>query len=877
MLTIIPNGTLKKGDPFPMIDVPTDVTGTDYTDFELEDYQWWAYSKSFNDWLKTSGRSWKASESEHSKEIEALVEKWKTEKIKDGNPVMSFAEFIKESLSFKYDKDLKSIFEEGEADGSNVSEGTGITQEQQIKFLFAYNKLLKQGAIQTTFDTNSDFNSGDEKAFFLTLHLKDDNEEALNLKGVKFISKSSETGGAGKLASAKEMYPGPYEIPQEASSNYLVTKFQQDLTSISIWAAGLISSWGIFTVAASVAAPFLFYRVLNAWQFSSAVSAIGKSGGSNAAKSIADLLRGGKAAKNARKGAGVFGRLGKIGTFVFKEGLGTVKGFKYASQAWKMSSKIKTAGRVLNAGKAFLRGVGASATRAIPVVGWVLLAVDAVGSMINWYSDNQAPTPDEALEAFDAKLTFSPTMVKVGESIVLCWSQPDNSAWGAALSFVVSNMGETRTVMEMVKIMDDVNGYSLFILLSANSESLNEQLKNNLLTLIAISNSSNLEQGIIDNPDFSGRICSVSRQDVDAEGNSIEVPFDFQGACNWETLVKAVEESEGVLFKADPNAPETYEFNFEDMDGDKINVVGTLVTDSDLANLTSDDIQRIFYGGIDVDSDGNAKIKDDEETGEPEETEETVSEKSKVVSFDSFSVGILNEENPAEGGGENIDSVLDAYTQPAMLAIYVCDKPQNKAYASKEIGKKKKLPLFTNFAINPDDYNAKPGDPIEVSTNSTEQIEDPRAGYVEQKEGETVERNPIDTEDPTKVEGGGEEGAEKVQAGGEKIQAPDIVRKERRNTTIIKDKDKDGGVNMMDEFVSDDDKEILGINNWDSITMVKVKYDKNNPDLPIKIILRNKNADFMDRSREYTKEDGESFDVAKKLVGSAQSNLEVKK
>ena len=45
MYVIIPNGTIKKGDPFPMIDIPTDVAGKDYTDFGLDDFQWWAYSK----------------------------------------------------------------------------------------------------------------------------------------------------------------------------------------------------------------------------------------------------------------------------------------------------------------------------------------------------------------------------------------------------------------------------------------------------------------------------------------------------------------------------------------------------------------------------------------------------------------------------------------------------------------------------------------------------------------------------------------------------------------------------------------------------------------------------------------------------------------
>ena len=866
MYVIIPNGTIKKGDPFPMIDIPTDVAGKDYTDFGLDDFQWWAYSKPFNDWFKTSGRSWQASESEIMSDGDALVERWKAEKVKDGKPIMSFLDFVNESIRSEYIE----LFEEG-PEGEASSEGTGITQQDQIKFLFAYTKLVKQGAIQTTFDMNTDFNVGDEKAFFLTLVQEDAEEQALNMKAFKFKAKTGASSGAGRLAQGTVMYPGaPYKIPPDATSNYIVTKIQQDLSSLGIWAQGMLAGWGVYTVAGIVAAPFLIYRVLNGWKFASTVRAIGSSGGLDAAKTIADLFKGGGA---ARKGTGIFGRLGKIGKFVFKEGLGTAKGFKLAKQAWSMSSKVGTSLRVLNTSKAFLRGTAAAATRAIPVYGWVLLAVDAVGSMINWYSDNQAPTPDEAVKLFDGKKTFSPSSIEVGETIVLCWSQPDDSAWGAALSFVFSNAGETRTILEMTKIIGEASGYSLFILQSANSSGLNEQIKGSMLTLVAVPNSAKLENGFADNDDFSGRICSVSKEDVNAEGDAIPVPFDFQGVCNWDTLVSAVESAEGVFFKADPNAPATYEFNFEDMDGDRINVVGTLVTDEDLANLTNDDIERIFYGGIDT---GNSRRGEEAESEEEEEedmedleTEET-NESFRVVNFESFKSGRLYE----SGEEDDTSDVLEAFQGPAFIAIYVCDEPNSKAYASREIGRKKRLPQFTNFAINPDNYNARPGTTIELDVNSDEDIEDPKAGYAEYREGSEVDREVV-VEEPTEGGEGSEGGTGGVQAGDAKIIAPDITKKERKHSTVIKDGDKDGGINLMDEFLTTEDKGILGISDWDKITMVKARYD-NSGEIS-KIIIRNKDAEFMKKSKEYSPEEIESFEIAKKLLQSAQSRLEVKK
>ena len=870
MYVIIPNGTLTKGDPFPMIDIPTDVAGKDYTDFELEDFQWWAYSKPFNDWFKTSGRSWQASESEIMSDGDALVERWKAEKVKEGKPIMSFLDFVNESIRSEYIE----LFEEGPEDASEArSEGTGITQQDQIKFLFAYTKLVKQGAIQTTFDMNTDFNVGDEKAFFLTLVQEDAEEQALNMKAFKFKAKTGASSGAGRLAQGSVMYPGaPYKIPPDATSNYIVTKIQQDLSSLGIWAQGMLAGWGVYTVAGIVAAPFLIYRVFNGWKFASTVRAIGSVGGGlDTAKTIADLFKGGKA---ARGGLGIFGKVGKsVGSYIFKEGLGTVKAFKAANQAWKMSSKVNTARRVLNTSKAFLRGTVAGGARFIPVLGWVLTAVDAVGSMINWYSDNQAPTPDEAVELFDGKKTFSPSSIEVGETIVLCWAQPDDSAWGAALSWVVSNIGETRTILEMTKIINDASGNSVFILQSANSTSLNEQIKSNMLTLIAVPNSANIKNGIVDNDEFSGRICSVTKGDVNAEGDAIPVPFDFQGVCNWDTLVSAVESSEGVFFKADPNAPATYEFNFEDMDGDRINVVGTLVTDEDLANLTNDDIERIFYGGIDT---GNSRRGEEAESEEEEEedmedleTEET-NESFRVVNFESFKSGRLYE----SGEEDDTSDVLEAFQGPAFIAIYVCDEANSKAYASREIGRKKRLPQFTNFAINPDDYNAGPGTTIDLDVNSDEDIEDPKAGYAEYREGSEVDREVV-IEEPTEGGEGSEGGTGGVQAGDAKIIAPDITKKERKHSTVIKDGDKDGGINLMDEFLTTEDKGILGISDWDKITMVKARYD-NSGEIS-KIIIRNKDAEFMKKSKEYSPEEIESFEIAKKLLQSAQSRLEVKK
>ena len=136
------------------------------------------------------------------------------------------------------------------------------------------------------------------------------------------------------------------------------------------------------------------------------------------------------------------------------------------------------------------------------------------------------------------------------------------------------------------------------------------------------------------------------------------------------------------------------------MDGDRINVVGTLVTDEDLANLTNDDIERIFYGGIDT---GNSRRGEEAESEEEEEedmedleTEET-NESFRVVNFESFKSGRLYE----SGEEDDTSDVLEAFQGPAFIAIYVCDEPNSKAYASREIGRKKRLPRLKDLLARP--------------------------------------------------------------------------------------------------------------------------------------------------------------------------------
>ena len=76
-------------------------------------------------------------------------------------------------------------------------------------------------------------------------------------------------------------------------------------------------------------------------------------------------------------------------------------------------------------------------------------------------------------------------------------------------------------------------------------------------------------------------------------------------------------------------------------------------------------------------------------------------------------------------------------------------------------------------------------------------------------------------------------------------------------------------VNVLEEFVSEEDKKELGIKDWKNLTKMTIRYDsaKN----PIKVILRNKFGGS-DKVRRIKK--GEAgFDAAIKLIDKVKSGI----
>jgi hypothetical protein len=373
-------------------------------------------------------------------------------------------------------------------------------------------------------------------------------------------------------------------------------------------------------------------------------------------------------------------------------------------------------------------------------------------------------------------------------------------------------------------------------------------------------------ENTVDSDDVDGKIAAFVGP-MDENGNPVESPYLFAGACNWDDLKNAIANSATYLFEADPNAPNEYRFNFEDSEGSRINVEGSLVSTEEIQKFTPEELNQAFFGDANI-FNSSPEGEEEEPVGEEPEKVVKVSESNRVITdFRQFTSDNLIE--LYEDDGETAESGLDPYSGPAKVAIYLV---KSSFYADKYEAKRKKPPVFENFVISPKDYNAKPGQVIEEPIlNTDEEIIEPKAGLVniEASSGKKYDR---DFGAGVTGDASGEELDASVQAD-DKLKAPDLKIRQTQRTTVVKDRDKSGGFDIMKELVTDNDRSVLGIEDWNKVTGVKGVYGKDKQ--PYKIKFYNKEANFGNRSRTYTPRDsGKAFEVAKEILKKVETDID---
>lgn len=858
------DGKYGMGNDFPIFTLPLDMENA--TSQSLEDYQWWAYSSDFKKWLDKNPRQWVADSEDTTKysEMSQLIREYF-----EGRSYPSLLESeSSEGRVLKFG-DYVSSYEPIYEDNSSDSE----SEKKTVKFHFAYNKLLSEGKLDTEFSV-AEQKEGQDKAVFLSLETEQGENDMSTLD-------------AYKMAPMKGGNPDAKFVLFEIKDRKLAGPIDEKATGASIVEDALKT--GVKTAAYGAAALVIWtgvkyaggaFAARRAWK--QLTTAMGKGAATKSAPQASKYWR--YARRYGKKGLKtLWGNAKNIGMDIATlkslraAGSATSRGVKGAKAAYTLG-KAGVGGALKAFGKGASRGFAKAGGKAIPLVGEVLMVIDAVGSTWNWYSGNQAPRYGE-VEDF-AKETFDPKTIEIGVPITICWSQPAGGWGGTAVSFLFSN--ETRTTMELVKVAE-VDNKSIFILTQINSKEVQKQISKSDVTLLAFDNSDPVERGWIDNEDLDFEMASYS-QDLTAL-------FNYQGSCDWNEFEDEFNNSSETLLISDPDSPQEYEFHFKDSEDEVINVIGRKVTDEELSKYSDSDISRIFGIDTEVKPSKDSNIDVAEETKEEKEKAEVVEdgldnsnhgsligEARAITSFSDFKRGItsiiVNEDEETDKDLPEITA--EQKSGPAKVSVYLVTE---KDYANPELRGKYIPGKFTNFIVDGVDLKAREGDSIQVDVNTNEVLEDEVRGlykYVAPKEdkegGETEKKTQAtekdDEESETKT---GSETETKSDDYYFTVSPEDVEIKDKKNSTAVKDTSLDGGVNLFDKLLTPRDKETLKIENWKTVTFAKEIRDNRGDVIEVKF--RNKYAPFGDKSRRYRAIDGDAFELAKKFVEEAKDRI----
>jgi hypothetical protein len=706
--------------------------------------------------------------------------------------------------------------------------------------------------------------------------MKDEEGKVIDQTLTAYRMAAKQTGSDNlALVDVTETLPGG-PLPQDSDASSIWSTISENALQISAWGAvGLV----VFGAIKSVGSGALLFSSQIIWH-------------RRLMKAIKSSQTASKAVKTTSLWGGIWNLMTlkntraalKTGSRFFR----AAKGAKMSTRAYRFLTGVRTSFRLGSRGaraagqaaKAAKTGtqIGAklaakasakTGSRLIPFVGEVLMVIDAVGSSWNWLKNSQAPTYNEVKSFPGMYKSFVPKDIEIGRPITICYSQGSSGGLGAVLDVFVST--EKRTTMELIKIKQDGSG-SLFIVTKINSEFWAKELANHELFLLRFSPSTNVKHGWIDNDDLKPMGCFF-----DNISGAASLPTVFYGYCSWSDLQSAYSSSERQLIKADPEAPETFSFNFKDLEGNALNVSGKKINSETLSRLTEGEIQIIF-GITEV---GKNSVSENLE----QSSFRDVLEGKDVLKFGQFNrnvVGIFEEEDTE---GEYVELTSEQKSGSAVIAAYNITK---KEYANPDLRGKDGYGLgqFEHFLLGNNAYGLSEGSQVEVAINTDELLEDCRVGIAKYEKPEEEESE--ETEVPLKSDQATVDARTDVKVSNTipteyrsepkspeydvKASPNDLGIKSNRRSTVITDSPVPGGVNLIDKFLTTSDKQVLGISDWDNITSAKVIYDRSGEITKVK--LRNRYSQG-DRKKIYDANDGRSFEIAKRFVEEARDRIKI--
>ena len=835
-----------EGSTFPIISLPVNEEGSPT---ELNDFQWWAYTDQWNQWLKKNPREWTA-ESEESP-VDKAEKIWE-EIFNQPNPYSQFFNFQVSSVLEKgklstFDQFAK-IYEAEEADAS------GITKKF-IKLGYAIESLAKAGIMKADLSLD-DIREGEKIA--IVVDFRDEagkpipeSRQALRFAKIKDTS---------KLTIGLVDYSIPIgEIKDDPGS--LLKKVGEYAAAVLVGGVAVGSLILVGQVAGGLA---------SAWALNKAVRGVY----SNFSKS--------KSITQVVKSPGMWSKVKTFGSSIFGRGASSLASIPNAARVVLPSGAYVQGGIAYNAAGTALRGAASNSVKvaagtllggeASNPVGWIIAAATAIAStgqqLYNWMSDKQAPRFSD-VDDF-AKGEFNPSQIPVGKPITVCWTSDGGAGfWGGVLKVLTLTKDDTRTTMDLVKI-GDFGGKSIFILLDVHSKSLEQTLKENDLILLSFDNDVTFERGWRDNDDLEFNTIAIP------DMKAFMISTSFVGYCGWGDMQEAYNKAPDVPFYVPENAPSQYQFNYSNSKGEKINVSGSLLSVEELDQINIEEIMPIPPSGSTSESFQDFR------------NYKLVSENSKVLSFSEFSSSLVFEAEE-KGDGKKEEEIIDQwvkdYTKDSNIAKGQEIQAKNAessygqvsmpVYKATEIqfvdpASKGQTPTFRYFIVGDESLDAEKEEAINVEVTSDDAVNAPRYGlatYVP----------PAPPKEETEEDTEGETGVEPISAVEPEedkefvTNRDDVDVKQKKNSLVISDTETETeeDVNVLEDFVTEVDKKELGIKDWKNLTKMTVRYDsaKN----PIKVILRNKfgGSDKVRRIRK-----GEAgFNAAVDLINRVKAGI----
>lgn len=826
-LIFLPKGGqgISKGGIFPVMEVPTTADGAEKTD--LNDFQWWAPTDKWMEWLKKHPRDWKAESVEVEYDQDEIY-----------NLVMEYFDprnYVEEGV-IGFDEFDRIWEEEGEKD-ANIGISDEEAKKRFTKLTFAYNKLSNEGKISETINLDQ-LTPNQDIALFLDLAGENGEDVPETRNAYKFkLLQTSEKAKFLLGQISESILTGP--IPDNEPIGTTFKKVAGIIGRVAL--GGAISILGVslgIKLATSAASRFGVTKMLKSFlpgAFKSGIKSIG----------------------------GPFSRIFKGGKY-FVTSLGGLRPFLFGIKNANFNQgfiKVLSKGRGI--ASAFKNGLSAAKTarqsagiaKVSNPIGWVMLGLEAGQRLYNWFSSNQAPRYGEIEdEGVGAQKSFSPGSIPDGQSITVCWTQEAGSGFLSFLkSLVVAD--DTRTTMEIVKL-GNFNGKAVFYLVDVHSEAYEKLLAENSMILIFFDQGAKFEHGLFDNDDLSLEVLSIK------DSSGLTATTYFEGYCPWNDLKSDYDKADDQILGVPENAPDRYDFHFKYGKSDReINVTGKLVKD-----LSSIDTVKNTFG---TDETGREASSSNESY--------KYDTSSEVLSFSQFInedfsfdyIKINEEEDQPEVTGDKIKESLPTGTQK--VASYSVESIE---YADKSLSDQE-LPDLLSFIVPAEYLEAENEQSIKVDPIQEITIKYPKKGSIVIETEVAPEPVPVSQVGATAspevdMEGGVPVEVTKDEAKIKFRDNPDALNDIGiPDVTKIKDKDKDDKIKFLD-MVTPEEKKDLGIEDWDYIKKVKIYKDGKTGD---PIMIKFKSGGLTGDRKRKIKSSDENFDVALKVADRIQAGF----